>query len=346
MTKLNPQTIDWTSLGFEYMDTGKRFRAYWKDGEWSEGKIETDMNLVISEASPALHYGQQAFEGMKAYRTKEGDIQLFRPDQNAKRLIKSCESLLMEAYPEDKFLEAVHTVVRENADWVPPYGSGASLYIRPLLIGIGDNIGVHPAKEYLFTIFVMPVGPYFKDGFKPSRFLVSNYDRAAPNGTGAVKVGGNYASSLKAGRIAQELGYSDAIYLDPATKTKVEEVGSANFFGITKDNKFITPISPSILPSITKYSLLWLAEHRLGLEAVEGDVYVDKLDEFVEAGAMGTAAVISPIKSITYGEKEFVFSENGEVGPTTQKLYDEIVGIQLGDIEAPEGWIQKVDLNH
>lgn len=346
MSKLNPETIDWTKLGFEYIDTGKRFRAYWKNGEWSEGKIETDQKIAISEASPALHYGQQAFEGLKAYRTKNGDIQLFRPDQNAKRLIKSAETLLMPAYPEDKFIEAVHEVVRVNADWVPPYGSGASLYIRPLLIGIGDNIGVHPATEYLFTIFVMPVGPYFKDGFKPSRFIVSDFDRAAPKGTGASKVGGNYASSLKAGQLAQDQGYSDAIYLDPATKTKIEEVGSANFFGITADNKFITPISPSILPSITKYSLLWIAENRLGLEAIEGDVLVDELDKFVEAGAMGTAAVISPIESITYGNKEFVFSSDGQAGPITQKLYDEIVGIQLGDIEGPEGWVQKVQVNN
>lgn len=345
LTNITPETINWSELSFGYIDTGKKFRAYYKDGKWSEGQIETDKNISISEASTALHYGQQAFEGLKAYRTKTGEIQLFRPELNAQRMMASAEKLLMPAYPEEDFVKAIHEVVTVNEDWVPPYESGATLYIRPLLIGIGDTVGVQPANEYLFTIFVTPVGPYFKGGMAPSKFLVSDFDRAAPRGTGAQKVGGNYASSYQPGKLAKDQGYSDAIYLDPATHTKIEEVGSANFFGITKDNQFITPKSPSILPSITKRSLLWLAENRLGLSVLEGDVYVDELDQFAETGAMGTAAVIAPISSITYGDKEFKYTSGAEVGPITQKLYAELVGIQRGDVEAPEGWVQKVEVN-
>lgn len=344
LSTITPESINWSELGFGYIDTGKKFRAYYKDGQWSQGQIETNKDITISEASTALHYGQQAFEGLKAYRTKSGDIQVFRPDLNAQRMAESAKKILMEPYPVEDFVRAVHEIVRANQEWVPPYGSGATLYIRPLLIGVGDIIGVQPAKEYLFTIFVTPVGPYFKGGMSPSKFLISDFDRAAPRGTGAQKVGGNYASSYEPGKIAKDQGYSDAIYLDPATHTKVEEVGSANFFGITKDNKFVTPKSPSILPSITKRSLLWLAENRLGLEVEEGDVYVDELDQFVEAGAMGTAAVIAPISSITYGDKVIQYTSDTEVGPITKKLYAELVGIQNGDVEAPENWVQKVEL--
>lgn len=343
MTVMTPDQIDWNNLGFGYIDTGKRFRAYFKDGKWSEGGIETDKNITISEASNVLHYGQTCFEGLKAYRTKDGRIQLFRPDQNAKRLRASAERLLMEPYPEENFVRAVHEVVKANADWVPPYGTGASLYIRPFLMGVGDSVGVAPATEYIFSIFVTPVGAYFKGGLTPAAFLVSDYDRAAPQGTGAAKVAGNYAASLYPGKIAKAQGYADAIYLDPATKTKIEEVGAANFFGITKDGRFITPDSPSILPSITKYSLLELAETRLGLTAVEGDVYIDQLDQFVEAGACGTAAVITPIGSITKGDDKYVFYSETEVGPTIKRLYEELVGIQYGDIEGPAGWVQTVD---
>ena len=342
MAQVTPETIDWQNLGFEYIDTGHRYRAYWKDGAWQPGRIETDKYIKLAEGSPALHYGQQAFEGLKAYRRKDGAIQLFRVDQNAKRMVDAAQKLLMPAYPEEDFVEAVHQVVAANADWVPPYGSEASLYIRPLLIGIGDNIGVVPAKEYLFTIMVIPVGPYFSGGLVPSKFLVSDYDRAAPKGTGRQKVGGNYASSLQAGHLAKAAGYSDAIYLDPATKTKIEEVGSANFFGITADNQFVTPISPSILPSITKYSLMWLAENRLGMTAVEKEVYLEDLEDFVEAGAMGTAAVIVPISSITHRDKVYSFYPEDGVGPKTQALYDELVGIQYGDRPAPPGWVQTV----
>ena len=344
MTAITPDTIQWNELGFSYIDTGKSFRAYFKDGHWSEGQIESSKNISISEASPVFHYGQSCFEGLKAYRTQSGDIQLFRPDKNAERMIDSAERLLMEPYPKEAFIEAVHQIVKENAEWVPPYESGATLYIRPFLMGVGDIVGVKPAEEYIFSIFVTPVGPYFKGGLQPANFLISDYDRAAPNGTGAAKVGGNYAAGNLAGKLAKDQGYADAIFLDPATKTKIEEVGSANFFAITADNRFITPKSPSILPSITKYSLIDIARERLGMEAVETDVYLEELSGFSEAGAMGTAAVITPIGSIVHGEHRYVFGNGQEVGSVTQRLYNELVGIQFGDVVAPEGWIQKVKL--
>ncbi|EPU37717.1 branched-chain amino acid aminotransferase [Streptococcus agalactiae] len=336
--------LDWDNLGFAYRKLPFRYISHFKDGKWDDGKLTDDATLHISESSPALHYGQQAFEGLKAYRTKDGSIQLFRPDQNAERLQRTADRLLMPHVPTDKFIAAVKSVVRANEEFVPPYGTGATLYIRPLLIGVGDIIGVKPAEEYIFTVFAMPVGSYFKGGLTPTNFIVSKeYDRAAPNGTGAAKVGGNYAASLLPGKYAHEKQFSDVIYLDPATHTKIEEVGAANFFGITKDNQFITPLSPSILPSITKYSLLYLAKERFSMEAIEGDVFVDELDKFTEAGACGTAAVISPIGGIQNGDDFHVFYSETEVGPVTRKLYDELVGIQFGDVEAPEGWIYKVD---
>ena len=334
--------LDWKNLGFSYIKTDYRYISYYKDGEWDNGALVEDNVLHISEASTALHYGQQAFEGLKAYRCKDGSINLFRPDQNAARFARSCTRLLMPEFPQERFVEAIKEVVRANEHWIPPYGTGGSLYIRPLMIGVGDTIGVSPAPEYIFTIFVMPVGAYFKGGLTPTSFVVSEYDRAAPVGTGAAKVGGNYAASLLPGKEAKKRQFSDCIYLDPLTHTKIEEVGAANFFGITKNNQFITPYSPSILPSITKYSLLWLAEHRLGMSVKEADVYVDRLDEFAEAGACGTAAVISPIAGIQNGDDYHVFYSETEVGPVTRRLYDELVGIQYGDVESPEGWIQKV----
>lgn len=335
--------LDWENLGFSYMKLPYRYLAYYKNGQWEKGELTEDATLHMSESSPCLHYGQQAFEGMKAYRTKDGSVQLFRPDQNAKRLQRTSDRLLMPQVPTDMFVDAVKQVVRANEEYVPPYGTGGTLYIRPLLLGVGDIIGVKPADEYIFTVFAMPVGNYFKGGLIPTNFIVSDkYDRAAPYGTGAAKVGGNYAASLLPGQMAHERKFSDVIYLDPATHTKIEEVGSANFFGITKDNEFVTPYSPSILPSITKYSLLYLAEHRLGLKAIEGDVPIDDLDRFAEAGACGTAAVISPIGGIQHGEDFHVFYSETEVGPVTRKLYDELTGIQFGDVEAPEGWIVKV----
>lgn len=344
MTQLDPKTFDWSQLQFDYIDTGKKFRAYYKDGQWNEGGIETDAMMTIHEGSTVLHYGQSSFEGLKAYRTKDGKIQVFRPDQNAKRMIASAERLLMAPVPEELFVRGVIEVVRANHEWVPPYGSGGSLYIRPMLIGVGPNIGVKPAQEYIFAIFVMPVGAYFKGGLTPSKFVISDYDRAAPNGTGAAKVGGNYAASMLAGKSAKEAGYADAIYLDPATKTKIEEVGSANFFGITKDNEFVTPKSPSILPSITKYSLMEIAQKRLGMSVVEKELPLEELANFTEAGAMGTAAVITPISYIQAGDTRYDFYSETQVGPVTQKLYDQLVGMQYGDVEAIEGWLVEVEI--
>ncbi|HEQ3004330.1 TPA: branched-chain amino acid aminotransferase [Streptococcus pyogenes] len=336
--------IDWDNLGFEYHKLPFRYISYYKNGQWDKGQLTEDATLHISESAPALHYGQQAFEGLKAYRTKDGSIQLFRPDRNAVRLQATADRLLMPQVSTEQFIDAAKQVVKANEDFVPPYGTGATLYLRPLLIGVGDIIGVKPAEEYIFTIFAMPVGNYFKGGLAPTNFIVSEaFDRAAPYGTGAAKVGGNYAGSLLPGKAAKSAGFSDVIYLDPAIHTKIEEVGAANFFGITANNEFVTPLSPSILPSITKYSLLQLAEERLGMTVIEGDVPINELDKFVEAGACGTAAVISPIGGIQYKDNLHVFYSETEVGPVTRRLYDELVGIQFGDIEAPEGWIVKVD---
>ena len=335
--------LDWKNLGFSYIKTDYRFIARWKDGKWDSGELTTDSTLHIHEGSTALHYGQQCFEGLKAYRCKDGSINLFRPDQNAKRMQNTCDRLLMPQVPTELFIRACKEVVKANDRWVAPYGTGATLYLRPFVIGVGENIGVRPAPEYIFCVFCCPVGAYFKGGMKPSNFLVTDYDRAAPHGTGGVKVGGNYAASLLPHELAAERKFADAIYLDPKTHTKIEEVGAANFFGISHDNKFITPLSPSILPSITKYSLLYLAKERLGMETIEGDVYINELDQFAEAGACGTAAVISPIGGIQYGDDFHVFYSETEVGPITKRLYDELTGIQLGDVEAPEGWIVKVD---
>ena len=335
--------LDWKNLGFSYIKTDYRFIARWKDGKWDNGELTTDSTLHIHEGSTALHYGQQCFEGLKAYRCKDGSINLFRPDQNAKRMQNTCDRLLMPQVPTELFIRACKEVVKANEKWVAPYGTGATLYLRPFVIGVGENIGVRPAPEYLFCVFCCPVGAYFKGGMKPSNFLVTDYDRAAPHGTGGVKVGGNYAASLLPHELAAKRQFADAIYLDPKTHTKIEEVGAANFFGITCDNKFITPRSDSILPSITKYSLLHLAKERLGMETIEGDVYINELDKFAEAGACGTAAVISPIGGIQYGDDFHVFYSETEVGPITKRLYDELTGIQFGDVEAPEGWTVKVE---
>lgn len=334
--------IDWSKLGFEYTKTDFRYVSMWKDGAWDDGKLTEDNMISISEASTAIHYGQQCFEGLKAYTTSTGEIQLFRPDENAKRMNRSCRRVLMPEIPVEKFVDACIQVVKANMDYVPPYGTGATLYLRPYVIGVGHNIGVKPAPEFMFGIFCLPVGPYFKGGMAPVNFTIADMDRAAPYGTGAAKVGGNYAGSMLPHQEAVNKGFADCIYLDPMTHSKIEEVGAANFFGITKDNKFVTPKSPSILPSITKYSLMYLAENYLKMPVEERDCEIDKIDEFAEAGACGTAAVITPIGGIDYKNKLHVFYSETEVGPVTKKLYDTLVGIQLGDVKAPEGWIVKV----
>ncbi|WP_297636704.1 branched-chain amino acid aminotransferase [uncultured Clostridium sp.] len=341
---MNNLNIDWGNLGFDYMKIDYRYVSVWENGSWDEGSLVEDNRLLIEEGSPALHYGQQCFEGLKAYRTKEGHVNLFRPNKNAERMNASADRLLMPHVPVEKFVEACEKVIKANEKYIPPYGTGATLYLRPFLIGVGDNIGLKPATKFIFSIFCIPVGPYFKGGMKPVNFLISDYDRAAPNGTGAAKVGGNYAGSLIAQKMAKDKGFADAIFLDPATHTKIEEVGSANFFGITADNKFITPLSPSILPSITKYSLLDIAKTYFNMETLEEDVFLKDINKFVEAGACGTAAVITPIGGIEINEKLHVFYSETEVGPMTQKLYDTLVGIQFGDVEAPKGWIYKIEI--
>jgi len=339
---MEKKNIAWTELGFNYIKTDKRYISYWKDGSWDDGQLVEDNMIKISEGSTCLHYGQECFEGLKAYSNKDGGIQLFRPDENAKRMQKSCEKVLMPAVPVEKFIDACIQVVKANEAYVPPYGTGATFYLRPFVIGVGDNIGVRPAKEYIFGIFGMPVGPYFKGGMTPVNFVTTDVDRAAPYGTGKNKVGGNYAASLKSHLDAAEKGFADCIYLDPLTHTKIDEVGAANFFGITKDNKFITPESSSILPSITKFSLLHVAKEYLKMEVSEGEVFIDELDKFAEAGACGTAAVITPIGGIEHKGEMHVFHSQTEVGPVTKKLYETLYGIQMGDVTPPEGWIVQV----
>ncbi|RMR09306.1 Branched-chain-amino-acid aminotransferase [Pseudomonas savastanoi pv. glycinea] len=339
---MSHDSINWDTLGFDYIKTDMRYLSHWRDGAWDEGSLTEDNVLHISEGSTALHYGQQCFEGLKAYRCKDGSINLFRPDQNALRMQRSCGRLLMPQVPTDVFIEACKKVVAANERFIPPYGSGGALYLRPFVIGVGDNIGVRTAPEFIFSIFCIPVGAYFKGGLKPNNFVISGYDRAAPQGTGAAKVGGNYAASLMPGSEAKKLSFADAIYLDPQTHTKIEEVGSANFFAITHDDVFVTPKSPSVLPGITRLSLIELAQSRLGLKVVEGDVFIDKISDFKEAGACGTAAVITPIGGISYNDKLHVFHSETEVGPVTRKLYAELTGVQSGDVEAPAGWIVKV----
>ena len=339
---MEKKDIKWTELGFNYIKTDKRYISYWKDGSWDDGQLVEDNMIKINEGSTCLHYGQECFEGLKAYSNKDGGIQLFRPDENAKRMQSSCERVLMPKVPVEKFIDACIQVVKANEAYVPPYGTGATFYLRPFVIGVGDNIGVKPAKEYIFGVFGMPVGPYFKGGMSPVDFVTTDADRAAPQGTGKIKVGGNYAASLQSHLDAVERGFADCIYLDPLTHTKIDEVGAANFFGITKDNKFITPESTSILPSITKFSLLHVAKEYLKMDASEEEVFIDELDKFSEVGACGTAAVITPIGGIEHKGKMHVFYSQTEVGPVTKKLYDTLYGIQMGDIKAPEGWIVQV----
>lgn len=336
MEKVN---LDWSNLSFSYMKTDKRYVAYYKNGKWGEGQLVDDNQIKLSEGSTGLNYGQQCFEGMKAQTTKDGRVLLFRPDMNAKRINRSADAIMMPTIPEEMFLEAIKMAVKANMKWVPPYGKGASLYIRPLLFGVGDNLGVKPSEEYMFTVYVCPVGPYFKGGLKPVKLLIPDYDRAAPRGTGSYKVGGNYAASMKAGSAAKSKGYGECLYLDAKTRTYIEETGASNFFGI-KGDTFVTPKSDSILPSITKLSLIDIARDQFNMTVEERDVLVAELEEFTEAGAMGTAAVITPVGEIVGSDKTYKYGE--EIGPWTKKLYDRLTDIQKGDHEAPEGWMVEV----
>lgn len=336
------KNIDWGHLGFGYIPTDSRYVSYWKDGHWDAGQMVSDPNVTVSESAGVLQYAQTCFEGLKAYTTEDGHVVLFRPDLNAQRLVDSCERLLMPSFPADRFLAAMDKVVLANQDYVPPYGSGASLYIRPYIFGSGPVIGVAPAPEFTFRTFCTPVGPYFKGGMKPLRLMVSDFDRAAPHGSGHIKAGLNYAMSLYAGHVAKQAGYSENVYLDSMTRTYIEETGGANFIFVTKDGKIITPKSPTILPSITRRSLMQVAREYLHLETEERPVTLSELKDFSEAGLCGTAAVISPVGTITTAEGDITFGDGVSVGPVITKLYDTLTGIQMGRLPAPDGWIHRV----
>lgn len=340
---MDKKNLDWSNLGFEYVKTDKRFVADFKDGKWDDGVLTEDSNVVINECAGVLQYAQTCFEGLKAYTTVDESVVTFRPDLNAERMIDTCKRLKMPVFPKERFLQAVEEVVSANIGYVPPYGSGATLYIRPYMFGSNPVIGVKPADEYQFRMFVTPVGPYFKGGAKPITIRVCDYDRAAPHGTGHIKAGLNYAMSLYQIVDAHEKGFDENMYLDAATRTKVEETGGANFLFVTKDNKIVTPKSGSILPSITRRSLMVVAEKYLGLQVEHREVYFDEVKDFAECGLCGTAAVISPVGKIYDHGKEICFpSGMEEMGPVIKKLYDTLTGIQMGTVEAPEGWIHKI----
>ena len=342
---MDKKNIDWANLGFGYVQTDKRFVANYKDGAWDEGTLTEDPNVVLNECAGVLQYAQTVFEGMKAYRTEDGRVVCFRPDLNASRMADSARRLEMPPFPEDRFVQAIVDTVKANIDYVPPYGSGATLYIRPYMFGSNPVIGVKPADEYQFRILTTPVGPYFKGGAKPITIKVSDFDRAAPHGTGHIKAGLNYAMSLHAIVDAHKQGYNENMYLDSATRTKVEETGGANIIFVTKDNKVVTPKSNTILPSITRRSLMYVAEHYLGLKAEEREIPFSEVKDFAECALCGTAAVLSPVGKVVDHGKEILFpSGMDKMGPITQKLYDTLTGIQMGRIEAPEGWLKVVDV--
>ena len=337
------KNIDWSNLGFGYVKTDYRYVSNFKNGAWDEGTLSTDDMVTISECACVLQYAQTVFEGMKAYTTEDGRIVVFRPDLNAERMENSAKRLEMPVFPKDRFVDAIVKLVEANADYVPPYGSGATLYIRPYMFGTNAVIGVKPADEYQFRAFCTPVGPYFKGGVKPITIRVSDFDRAAPRGTGHIKAGLNYAMSLHAIMDAHRQGFDENMYLDPATRTKVEETGGANFLFVTKDNKVVTPKSDSILPSITRRSLVYVAKEYLGLEVEEREVYFDEVKDFAECGLCGTAAVISPVgKIVDHGKEICMPSGMTEMGPVTKKLYETLTGIQMGRLEATEGWIKVI----
>jgi branched-chain amino acid aminotransferase len=335
------KNIDWSSLGFGYVKTDLRYVSMYRDGKWDDGVMTEDNTVTISECAGVLQYAQTCFEGLKAYTTKDGKVVCFRPDLNAERMIDSCERLKMPTFPKERFLEAVRKTVEANKEWVPPYGSGASLYLRPYMFGFDSVIGVKPANEYQFRIFATPVGPYFKGGVKPLTVRISDLDRAAPRGTGHVKAGLNYAMSLYNIVDAHEQGFDENIYPDSETRTYIEETGGANILLVAKDGTVVTPKSSTILPSITRRSLMYVAEHILGMKVEERRVRIDELDQFVECGLCGTAAVISPVGKIVDHGKEIVYGMD-DMGPVTKKLYDTLRGIQMGTIEAPKDWVVEI----
>ena len=335
--------IDWSNLGFGYIRTEQRYVSNYKDGQWDEGGLTDQATVTISECAGVLQYAQTCFEGLKAYTTVDGRIVCFRPDLNAARMAQSCRQLKMPVFPEERFLEAVKETVRANAHWVPPYGSGASLYIRPYMFGSNPVIGVKPATEYQFRMFVTPVGPYFKGGVKPLTLRISDLDRAAPRGTGHIKAGLNYAMSLFNIVDAHEQGYDENVYVDSASRTFIEETGGANIIFITEDGKLVTPKSDTILPSITRRSIVQVAKDYLGMEVEERPVTLSELDRFAECGLCGTAAVISPVGRIDDHGRQILFpSGMNDMGPVTKKLYDTLQDIQMGKINSPDGWIAEI----
>lgn len=340
---MEKKDMDWSSIGFNYHVTSERYVANFKNGAWDDGVMTTDANVTISECAGVLQYAQTCFEGLKAYTAEDGRVITFRPDLNAARMADTAKRLEMPVFPEERFVEAVEKVVKANIEYVPPYGSGATLYLRPYMFASSAVIGVKPAEEYQFRLFCTPVGPYFKGGAKPITIRVSDFDRAAPHGTGHIKAGLNYAMSLHAIVDAHDKGYDENMYLDAGTRTNVEETGGANFIFVTKDNKVVTPKSNSILPSITRRSLMYVAKEYLGLETEERVVPFAEVKEFAECGLCGTAAVISPVgKIVDHGKEICLPSGMDEMGPITKKLYDTLTGIQMGRIEAPEGWIHEI----
>lgn len=341
---MEKKNIDWANLGFGYVQTDKRYVSNFKNGAWDAGALVDDANIVMNECAGVLQYAQTVFEGLKAYTTEDGHIVTFRPDLNAARMESSAARLEMPVFPQDKFVDAVTQVVKANDAYVPPYGSGATLYIRPYMFGINPVIGVKPADEYQFRVFCTPVGPYFKGGVKPLTIKICDFDRAAPRGTGNIKAGLNYAMSLHAIVTAHKEGYDENMYLDPGTRTKVEETGGANFLFVTKDGTVVTPKSDSILPSITRRSLVYVAKEYLGLKVEEREIFKDELDDMAECGLCGTAAVISPVgKIVDHGREICLPTGMTEMGPVTKKLYETLTGIQMGRLEAPKGWIHVIE---
>lgn len=337
--------LNWSELGFHYLKTDYRYVSYYHDGKWDDGQLITDNNLPINESSACLQQAQGCIEGMKAFPTKNGGVQLFRPDMNALRMQESCERILMPTFPVDRFIDACKQVVRANEAYIPPYGTGATLYLRPFIIGVGEHMGgANPSDDYLFCVFATPVSSYYQGGMKPVNYITSeSFDRAAPLGTGHAKVIGNYAAALLPHRLAVQAGFADCVYLDALTHTKIDEVGTANFIAVTKDGRIVAPNAPTALRSITKMSLLYLAEHRLGMTVSEEDIYIDRLDQYSEAAVCGTAAAVIPVAGIQHKGNMHKFYDDVKIGPVTQKLYDLYTGIQFGDIEAPEGWIVPVE---
>lgn len=341
---MEKQNIDWSALDFSYRETDKSYVSNFKNGKWDDGVLTSDHTITMSECAGVLQYSQSVFEGMKAYTTVDGRIVTFRPDQNAKRMYDSAQRLEMPPFPQDRFVQAILETIKANESWVPPYGSGATLYIRPYMFGSSAVIGVAPAEEYQFRVITTPVGPYFKGGAKPIRLKLAEFDRAAPRGTGHIKAGLNYAMSLHAIVQAHKEGFNENLYPDSRTRTLVEETGGANIIFI-KGDTFVTVKSPTILPSVTRRSLEYVAEHYLGLKVEEREIPLTELPEFDECGLCGTAAVISPVGSVTNtvtGEEVVFKSGMEKMVPTIKKLYDTLTGIQMGTIEAPEGWIYEV----